>query len=98
MAGDMVVDERMVLFSSPANACLPGLSSPDRAEQGTVALLLQGLDGLVGQGDAILLELVETSIEVNERKVQTKALGQGLEHFPSSRDDLTADTVTGEQT
>lgn len=76
----------------------PMLSSPDRAEQGTVALLLQGLDGLLGQSNAILLELVETSVKVDEGEVQTQALGQGLEDLPAGGDDLAANAVTGQQT
>lgn len=73
-------------------------SLPDSAEQSTVALLLQGLDGLLGQGDTILLELIEASIEVDEGEVQTQALGQSLEDLPSSRNDLTANAITREQT
>lgn len=72
--------------------------SPDSTEQSTVALLLQGLDGLLGQSDTILLELIEASIKVDEGEVQTQALGQSLEDLPSSRNDLTANAVTGEQT
>jgi hypothetical protein len=74
------------------------LSSPHGTKQGTIALLLEGLDSLLWQGNAILLELIETSVQVDKREVQTKALGQGLEDLPSSRDDLTANAVTGEQT
>ena len=73
-------------------------SSPDSTEQSTVALLLQGLDGLLGQSDTVLLELIEASIKVDEREVQTQALGQSLEDLPSSRNDLTANAVTREQT
>jgi hypothetical protein len=73
-------------------------SLPDSTEQGTVALLLQGLDGLLGQSDTVLLELIEASIKVDEREVQTQALGQSLEDLPSSRNDLTANAVTREQT
>ena len=72
--------------------------SPDSTEQSTVALLLQGLDGLLGQSDTILLELIEASIKVDEGEVQTQALGQSLEDLPSSRNDLTANAVTREQT
>lgn len=71
---------------------------PDSTEQSTVALLLQGLDGLLGQSDTILLELIETSIEVDEGEVQTQALRQSLEDLPSSRNDLTANAITREQT
>lgn len=73
-------------------------SSPDSTEQSTVALLLQGLDGLLGQSNTILLELIEASIKVDEGEVQTQALGQSLEDLPSSRNDLTANAVTREQT
>jgi hypothetical protein len=73
-------------------------SSPDSTEQSTVALLLQGLDGLLGQSDTILLELVKAGVQVDEREVQTQALGQSLEDLPSSRNDLTANAVTREQT
>ena len=72
--------------------------SPDSTEQSTVALLLQGLDGLLGQSDTIFLELIEASIKVDEREVQTQALGKSLEDLPSSRNDLTANAVTREQT
>lgn len=72
--------------------------SPDCAEQGTVALLLQSLDGLLGKSNAILLEFVETGIQVDEGKVQTQTLGQGLEHLSTGRNDLAANAVTGEQT
>lgn len=76
----------------------PGLSLPDCTEQGTIALLFEGLDGLLGQSDAVLLELIETSIQVDEGEVQTQALGQSLEDLPSGRDDLAANAVTREQT
>ena len=71
---------------------------PDSTEQSTVALLLQGLDGLLRQSDTILLELIEASIKVDEGEVQTQALRQSLEDLPSSRNDLTANAVTREQT
>lgn len=83
------------------NECIQtslGESSPDRTEQSTITLLLQSLDSLLGKSDAILLELIESSIEMDEREVQTQALGQSLEDLPSSRDDLTANAVTREQT
>jgi hypothetical protein len=35
---------------------------------------------------------------VDEGEVQTQALGQSLEDLPSSRNDLAANAVTGEQT
>jgi hypothetical protein len=73
-------------------------SSPDSTEQSTIALLLQSLHSLLRQRDAILLELIESSIEVHEREVQTQALGQSLEDPPSSRNDLTANAVAGEKT
>lgn len=72
--------------------------SPDSTEQSTVALLLQGLDGLLRQSDTILLELIEASIKVDEGEVQTQALRQSLEDLPSSRNDLTANAVAREQT
>lgn len=71
---------------------------PDSTEQGAIALLLQGLDRLLGQSNAVLLELIETSVQVDEGEVQTQALGQSLEDLPSGRDDLAANAVTGEQT
>jgi hypothetical protein len=74
------------------------VSSPDSTEQSTVALLLQGLNSLLGQSDTILLEFIEASIEVDEREVQTQALRQSLEDLPASWDDLTANAVTREQT
>jgi hypothetical protein len=77
---------------------MPGLSSPHGTKQGTVALLLESLNGLLRQGNAVLLELIETSVQVDKGEVQTKALGQSLEDLPSSRDDFTANAVAGEQT
>lgn len=74
------------------------MSSPHGTKQGTIALLLQSLDSLLRQSNAVLLELIETSIQVDKGEVQTKALGQSLEDLPSSRDDLTANAVAGEQT
>jgi hypothetical protein len=65
---------------------MPGLSSPHGTKQGTVALLLESLNGLLRQGNAVLLELIETSVQVD------------LEDLPSSRDDFTANAVAGEQT
>ena len=73
------------------------MSSPHSPKKRTITLLLQRLDRLLRQRNAVLLELVETSIQMDEGEVQTKALGQGLEDLPSSRDDLTADAVAGEQ-
>jgi hypothetical protein len=75
-----------------------GLSSPHGTEQGTIALLLESLDGLLRQGNAVLLELIETSVQVDKGEVQTKALGQSLEDLSSSRDDFTANAVAREQT
>jgi hypothetical protein len=75
-----------------------GLSSPHGTKQGTIALLLESLDGLLRQGNAVLLELIETSVQVDKGEVQTKALGQSLEDLSSSRDDFTANAVAREQT
>jgi hypothetical protein len=75
-----------------------GLSSPHGTKQGAIALLLESLNSLLRQGNAVLLELIETSVQVDKGEVQTKALGQSLEDLPSSRDNLTANAVAGEQT
>lgn len=54
--------------------------SPDSTEQSTIALLLQGLDGLVGQGSASLLEGLKASIEVDEAEVEVQRRGKSLEN------------------
>jgi hypothetical protein len=74
------------------------MSSPNSPKQRTITLLLQRLNRLLRQRNTVLLELVETSIQVDEREVQPKTLGKCLEDLPSSRDDLTANAVAGEQT
>jgi hypothetical protein len=54
--------------------------SPDSTEEGTIALLLQGLDSLVGQGGASLLEGLKTSIEVDEAEVEVQRRRQSLQN------------------
>ena len=95
----MVVERvQLLLRSFMYPATMASRSLPDSTEQSTVALLLQGLDGLLGQSDTIFLELIEASIKVDKGEVQTQALGQSLEDLPSSRNNLTANAVTREQT
>lgn len=53
---------------------------PDSTEQSTIALLLQGLDGLVGQGSASLLEGLKASIEVDEAEVEVQRRGKSLQN------------------
>lgn len=57
-----------------------GCNTPDSAEERTVALLLQRLDGLVRQGGAGLLESLEARIEVDKVELQVQGGGQRLEN------------------
>jgi len=67
-------------------------------EESTIALLLQRVDGLLGQGNASLLEGLETSFQVDEGEGQTQRLGQGLEDATTGRNDLAANAITRDQT
>jgi hypothetical protein len=52
--------------------------SPDSSEQGTITLLLEHIDGLVGQSAATALEAVVPRIEVNEAELQVQGGGKGF--------------------
>jgi len=67
-------------------------------EESTIALLLQCVDGLLGQGNASLLEGLEASFQVDEGEGQTQRLGQGLEDATAGRNDLAANAITRDQT
>lgn len=67
---------------------VPIVCLPDSAKQRTLALLLQSLDRLVGQGSTRVLERLETSLEVDERELEAQRCGQSLKNAPAGRDDL----------
>ena len=69
----------------------------DGAEQRAVALLLQRLDRLVGQRDALLLECLEAGLEVDEGELEPEGGGERLEDASSGGDDLLADAITGDE-
>ena len=47
-------------------------NEPDSSEEGTVTFLLQDFNGLVGQSSTVLLEAVETRLEVDEVELQVQ--------------------------
>ena len=53
-------------------------SLPDSTEKSTITLLLEGVDGLVGQSRAGTLEGLVTSIQVNKAELQVQRRGEGL--------------------
>lgn len=53
---------------------------PDGTKESTVTLLLQGIDGLVGQSGSSLLEGLEASIEVDEAELEVQGRGKGLKN------------------
>lgn len=60
----------------------------DGAEEGAVALLLERLDGRVGQGGAGSFEVVEAGGEVDEGAGEAEGGGEGFEQLAAGRDDL----------
>lgn len=70
----------------------------DGAEEGAIALILEHLDGLVGQGGAGLLKGLEAGLEVDKVELEVERSGEGLEDAAASGDDLLADTVAGNET
>ena len=67
-------------------------------EEGAVALLLEDLDGLVGEGGAGLLEGLEAGFEVYEVELEAEGGGEGLEDTAAGGDDLFADAIAGDET
>ena len=74
-----------------------GRGRGDGAEEGAVALLLEDLDRLVGQGRARLLERLEAGVQVHKVEAQAQRRGEGLEQAPAGRDHLLADAITGDE-
>lgn len=70
----------------------------DGTEESAIALGLEDFDGLVREGGAGLLEGLETSLEVGELELEAEGRGQSLENAATGRNDLTANTVTGDKT
>lgn len=54
---------------------------PDGTEESTITLLLQGVDGLVGESSSGLLEVVEASIEVDEAELEVQGGRQRLKNL-----------------
>lgn len=69
----------------------------DGAEEGTVALVAQNLDRLVGEGGAGALKRLEAGVEVGELELEAEVGGEGLEDAAAGGDDLLADAVTGDE-
>lgn len=67
------------------------------AEEGAVALALQHVDGLVGQGRARLLERLVAGLEVVELEPEPQGRGQRLEDAPARGDHLQADAIAGDE-
>lgn len=70
----------------------------DGAEEGAIALVLEDLDGLVGEGGTGLLEGLEAGFEVDKVEFKAEAGWEGLEESAAGRDDFLADAVTGDET
>ena len=68
------------------------------SEEGAVALGLERLYGLVGEGGARLLEGLEAGIEVHKRELEVQRRGQSLEETTAGGNDLAADTIAGDET
>lgn len=69
----------------------------DSAEEGAVALVLEDLDGLVGEGGAGLLEGLEAGFEVDKVEFQAEAGWEGFEETAAGGDDFLADAITGDE-
>lgn len=61
-------------------------SLPDGTEQGTIALLLEGVDSLVRQSGTGLLEGVIAGLQVNEAELEVQRRGKGLKDTTASLD------------
>lgn len=61
---------------------------PHGTEQGTLALLLQRLNRLVGKGSAGVLEGLEAGVQVDEGELEAQRCGQSLKHAAAGGDDL----------
>lgn len=57
-----------------------GQSSPHSTEECTITLLLQSVNGLVGQSGTSLLEGLEPGIEVDEAELEVQRGGERLEN------------------
>jgi hypothetical protein len=51
---------------------------PDGTEESTITLLLQSVDGLVGQSSSGLLESVIAGLKVDEAELEVQGRGEGL--------------------
>lgn len=63
-----------------------GKHSPDGTEQSTVTLLLQRVNGLVGQGGTSALEGIVTGFEVDEAELEVQGRREGLQDTAASLD------------
>jgi hypothetical protein len=81
-----------------ARVALDGLGGRAHGtEQGTITLILEDLDGLVGEGGAGLLKGLEAGLEVDKVKLEAERGGEGLEDAAAGGDDFLADAVTGDE-
>jgi hypothetical protein len=69
----------------------------DGAEEGAVAAVAEGLDGLVGEGGAGALKGLEAGLEGDEVELEAERGGQGLEDAAAGGDDLLADAIAGDE-
>lgn len=64
------------LENNRVSVMIPGagrvLVLPHGTEQSTITLLFQGVDSLVGQGGAGLLEGLETGVEIDEAELEVQ--------------------------
>jgi hypothetical protein len=61
---------------------------PDGSEQGTITLLLESVDGLVGKSSSGLLESVVAGLEVNEVELEVQGRGERLEKPTAGLDHI----------
>lgn len=81
-----------------ARVALDGLSRRAHgSEQGAIALILEDLDGLVGEGGTGLLKSLEAGLEVDKVKLEAERGGEGLKDAAAGGDDFLADAVTGDE-
>jgi hypothetical protein len=69
----------------------------DGTEEGTIAVRLQCLDSLLGQGGARLLERLPARLVVREGKLKTQRRGKRLEDAAAGGDDLAANAIAGNE-
>lgn len=69
----------------------------DGAEESAIAVLAEGVDCLVGEGGAGLLEGLETGLQRGEVELKAEGGGEGFEEAAAGGDDFFADAVARDE-